>query len=48
MEYLDRETNKAMAIILVQSVFKNNTHIATADEVFVSFLDLVSSFSILY
>ncbi|KAG7628105.1 Vacuolar protein sorting-associated protein 35C [Arabidopsis thaliana] len=33
MEYLDRETNKAMAIILVQSVFKNNTHIATADEV---------------
>ncbi|KAG7565274.1 Vacuolar protein sorting-associated protein 35 [Arabidopsis suecica] len=33
MEYLDHETNKAMAIIIVQSVLKNNTHIATADEV---------------
>lgn len=48
MEYLDHETNKAMAIIIVQSVLKNNTHIATADEVSVSFLGLVSSFSILY
>ncbi|CAL9246796.1 unnamed protein product [Arabidopsis halleri] len=33
MEYLDHETNKAMAIIIVQSILKNNTHIATADEV---------------
>ncbi|XP_010515537.1 PREDICTED: vacuolar protein sorting-associated protein 35C [Camelina sativa] len=33
MEYLDHETNKAMTIIIVQSVLKNNTHIATADEV---------------
>ncbi|XP_023639307.1 vacuolar protein sorting-associated protein 35C [Capsella rubella] len=33
MEYLDHETNKAMAIIIVQSVLKNNTHITTADEV---------------
>ncbi|XP_010426686.1 PREDICTED: vacuolar protein sorting-associated protein 35C [Camelina sativa] len=33
MEYLDHETNKAMAIIIVQSVLKNNTHISTADEV---------------
>ncbi|CAE6075856.1 unnamed protein product [Arabidopsis arenosa] len=33
MEYLDHETNKGMAIIIVQSVLKNNTHIATADEV---------------
>uniref|UniRef100_A0A1J3J294 Vacuolar protein sorting-associated protein 35 n=1 Tax=Noccaea caerulescens TaxID=107243 RepID=A0A1J3J294_NOCCA len=33
MEYLDHETNKAMAIIIIQSILKNNTHIATADEV---------------
>ncbi|XP_010503826.1 PREDICTED: vacuolar protein sorting-associated protein 35C [Camelina sativa] len=33
MEYLDHETNKTMAIIIVQSVLKNNTHISTADEV---------------
>ncbi|VVB05331.1 unnamed protein product [Arabis nemorensis] len=33
MEYLDHETNKAMAIIIIQSILKNKTHIATADEV---------------
>ncbi|ESQ45384.1 hypothetical protein EUTSA_v10010136mg [Eutrema salsugineum] len=33
MEYLDHETNKAMAIIIIQSILKNNTRIATADEV---------------
>ncbi|CAA7019334.1 unnamed protein product [Microthlaspi erraticum] len=33
MEYLDHETNKAMAIIIIQSILKNNTHIATTDEV---------------
>ncbi|KAL1199746.1 Vacuolar protein sorting-associated protein 35C [Cardamine amara subsp. amara] len=33
MEYLDHETNKAMAIIIVQSILENSTHIATANEV---------------
>ncbi|CAF2152204.1 unnamed protein product [Brassica rapa] len=33
MEYLDHDTNKAMAIIIIQSILKNNTRIATADEV---------------
>lgn len=47
MEYLDHETNKAMAIIIIQSILKNNTHIATADEVCFS-LSLVSYVSVLY
>lgn len=33
MEYLDHDTNKAMAIIIIQSILKNDTRIATADEV---------------
>ncbi|KAH0864759.1 hypothetical protein HID58_081970 [Brassica napus] len=33
MEYLDNDTNKAMAIIIIQSILKNDTRIATADEV---------------
>ncbi|CAN8254750.1 unnamed protein product [Cochlearia groenlandica] len=33
MEYLDHQTNKAMAIIIIQSILKNNTQIATVDEV---------------
>lgn len=48
MEYLDHETNKAMAIIIVQSILKNNTHIDTANEVCFSFLSLVFTFGVLY
>ncbi|KAJ4841340.1 Vacuolar protein sorting-associated protein 35A [Turnera subulata] len=33
MEYLDNETNKVMASIIIQSVMKNNTRISTADNV---------------
>ncbi|KAJ6413271.1 hypothetical protein OIU84_006130 [Salix udensis] len=33
MEYLDLETNKIMATVIIQSIMKNNTHIATADKV---------------
>uniref|UniRef100_M4F6V8 Vacuolar protein sorting-associated protein 35 n=1 Tax=Brassica campestris TaxID=3711 RepID=M4F6V8_BRACM len=33
MEYLDHDTNKTMAIIIIQSILKNDTRIATADEV---------------
>lgn len=33
MEYLDHDKNKAVAIIIIQSILKNDTRIATADEV---------------
>ncbi|KAB5556765.1 hypothetical protein DKX38_007674 [Salix brachista] len=33
MEYLDLETNKIMATVIIQSIMKNNTHISTADKV---------------
>ncbi|KAG6773830.1 hypothetical protein POTOM_021167 [Populus tomentosa] len=33
MEYLDIETNKIMATVIIQSIMKNNTHISTADKV---------------
>ncbi|KAL5821142.1 hypothetical protein ACOSQ3_023024 [Xanthoceras sorbifolium] len=33
MEYLDNETNKVMATVIIQSIMKNNTHISTADKV---------------
>jgi vacuolar protein sorting-associated protein 35 len=32
-EYLDIETNKIMATVIIQSTMKNNTRIATADNV---------------
>lgn len=35
MEYLDNETNKVMATVIIQSVMKNNTRITTADKVLV-------------
>ncbi|XP_065856100.1 vacuolar protein sorting-associated protein 35A-like [Euphorbia lathyris] len=33
MEYLDIETNKVMATVIIQSIMKNNTRISTADKV---------------
>ncbi|XP_031250422.1 vacuolar protein sorting-associated protein 35A-like [Pistacia vera] len=33
MEYLDNETNKVMASVIIQSIMKNNTHISTAEKV---------------
>uniref|UniRef100_A0A2P2MB48 Vacuolar protein sorting-associated protein 35 n=1 Tax=Rhizophora mucronata TaxID=61149 RepID=A0A2P2MB48_RHIMU len=33
MEYLDNETNKVMATVIIQSVMKNNTRISSADKV---------------
>lgn len=36
MEYLDNETSKVMATVIVQSVMKNNTRISTAEKVFSS------------
>ncbi|XP_057544698.1 vacuolar protein sorting-associated protein 35A-like [Amaranthus tricolor] len=33
MEYLDYETNKVMAKIIIQSIMKNETHICTGDKV---------------
>lgn len=33
MEYLDNETNKVMATVIIQSIMKNNTRILTADKV---------------
>ncbi|KAF2306265.1 hypothetical protein GH714_016136 [Hevea brasiliensis] len=33
MEYLDNETNKIMATVIIQSIMKNNTRISTADKV---------------
>lgn len=34
MEYLDDETNKVMATVVIQSVLKNNTRITTVDKVY--------------
>lgn len=34
MEYLDDETNKVMASVVIQSVMKNNTRITTAEKVY--------------
>ncbi|TXG59827.1 hypothetical protein EZV62_014400 [Acer yangbiense] len=33
MEYLDNETNKVMATVIIQSIMKNNTQVSTADKV---------------
>ncbi|XP_021907957.1 vacuolar protein sorting-associated protein 35A-like [Carica papaya] len=33
MEYLDSETNKVMATLIIQSIMKNSTHISSADKV---------------
>lgn len=33
MEYVDSETNKVMATVIIQSIMKNNTQISTADKV---------------
>ncbi|OAY57576.1 hypothetical protein MANES_02G107500v8 [Manihot esculenta] len=33
MEYLDNETNKIMATVIIQSIIKNKTHISTSDKV---------------
>ncbi|MFQ6633002.1 hypothetical protein Gotur_011859, partial [Gossypium turneri] len=33
MEYLDSETNKVMATVIIQSIMKNKTRISTADRV---------------
>ncbi|XP_057964926.1 vacuolar protein sorting-associated protein 35B-like [Malania oleifera] len=33
MEYLDNGTNKVMAVVIIQSIMKNNTCISTADKV---------------
>ncbi|XP_062164060.1 vacuolar protein sorting-associated protein 35B-like isoform X2 [Alnus glutinosa] len=37
MEHLDNETNKVMAIVIIQSIMKNNTCISNADQVEVLF-----------
>lgn len=42
MEYLDNETNKVMATVIIQSIMKNNTHISTADKVSASPLFILS------
>ncbi|KAK9284232.1 hypothetical protein L1049_023401 [Liquidambar formosana] len=33
MEYLDNGTNKVMAVVIIQSIMKNNTCVSTADKV---------------
>lgn len=33
MDHLDHETNKVMAMVIIQSIMKNNTCISTADKV---------------
>ena len=33
MEFLDTETNKVMATVIIQSIMKNKTNISTADKV---------------
>lgn len=33
MKYLDSETNKVMASVIIQSIMKNNTYISTVDKV---------------
>lgn len=35
MEYLDNETNKVMAKIIIQSIMKNETYISTGDKVYI-------------
>ncbi|XP_027331212.1 vacuolar protein sorting-associated protein 35B-like isoform X1 [Abrus precatorius] len=37
MDHLDNETNKVMAMVIIQSIMKNNTYISTADKVEVLF-----------
>ncbi|KAI4386824.1 hypothetical protein MLD38_004723 [Melastoma candidum] len=37
MEYLDNETNKVMASVIIQSIMKNNTRISTAEKVEILF-----------
>ncbi|KAJ4823695.1 Vacuolar protein sorting-associated protein 35B [Turnera subulata] len=37
MDRLDNETNKVMAMVIIQSILKNNTYISTADQVEVLF-----------
>ncbi|KAK4276498.1 hypothetical protein QN277_014639 [Acacia crassicarpa] len=37
MDHLDNETNKVMAMVIIQSIMKNNTCISTADKVEVLF-----------
>ncbi|KAL9330440.1 hypothetical protein ACSQ67_000050 [Phaseolus vulgaris] len=37
MDHLDHETNKVMAMVIIQSIMKNNTCISTADKVEVLF-----------
>ncbi|XP_020207664.1 vacuolar protein sorting-associated protein 35B isoform X1 [Cajanus cajan] len=37
MDHLDHETNKVMAMVIIQSIMKNNTYISTADKVEVLF-----------
>ena len=36
MEYLDSETSKIMATVIIQSIMKNSTHISSADKVLIS------------
>jgi len=38
MEHLDNETNKVMAIVIIQSIMKNNTCISNSDQVGVFFV----------
>ncbi|KAG0474007.1 hypothetical protein HPP92_015864 [Vanilla planifolia] len=33
MDHLDHSTKKVMAVVIIQSIMKNNTHISTADKV---------------
>jgi vacuolar protein sorting-associated protein 35 len=33
MDHLDNVTNKLMALVIIQSIMKNNTYISTADKV---------------
>jgi vacuolar protein sorting-associated protein 35 len=34
MDHLDNVTNKLMALVIIQSIMKNNTYISTANKVF--------------
>lgn len=45
MDYLDDGTNKVMAMVIIQSIMKNNTFITTADKV--CFLSIWSNLSTL-
>lgn len=44
MDHLDNATNKVMAMVIIQSIMKNNSCISTADKVwftsFVSYINL--------